>query len=29
MVAEGGIVADVKSTIGDAALRSDIVYWSL
>jgi UDP-N-acetyl-D-galactosamine dehydrogenase len=29
MVAEGGVVADVRSTVDPASLRSDIRYWSL
>ncbi|HEY4070853.1 MAG TPA: nucleotide sugar dehydrogenase [Sphingomicrobium sp.] len=29
MVAEGGIVADVRSTVDPASLRPDIRYWSL
>ena len=29
MVAEGGVVADVKSLLDPAALRADILYWSL
>jgi hypothetical protein len=29
MVAKGGILADVRSLLDPAALREDIVYWSL
>jgi UDP-N-acetyl-D-galactosamine dehydrogenase len=29
MVREGGVVADVKSKMDPAALRGDIIYWSL
>jgi len=29
MVREGGVVADVKSKMDPAALRDDIIYWSL
>jgi len=29
MVRDGGVVADVKSKMDPAALRGDIIYWSL
>jgi len=29
MVRDGGVLADVKSKMDPAALRSDITYWSL
>jgi hypothetical protein len=29
MVAEGGIIADVRSLLDPKSLRSDIRYWSL
>jgi hypothetical protein len=29
MVAEDGIVADVRSKLDPTKLRSDIIYWSL